>query len=272
LNTETFISYRNFKWLWITAATLLVATVVYLLDQPAGGRNGGTVVGYALGVISTLAIVWLMFYGARKRAYSSNLGTLQGWLAAHVWIGLGLIVLVPLHAGFSFGMNVHTLTYVLMVVTIVSGIWGAANYRVLAQAITAHRGGESDRELIEEIARLEREVDAARVGKSERFLALSKRFDFTLAPGLLALFRSDVVPVVDPGEAGALVGEIDEGERSDALRLLGMLDRRADLARALLEQARIRALLRVWLFIHVPASVGLCVTLAIHIFSVFFFW
>ena len=38
------------------------------------------------------------------------------------------------------------------------------------------------------------------------------------------------------------MGEIDEGERSDALRLLGMLDRRADLARELLEQAKMKIL------------------------------
>jgi hypothetical protein len=33
-----------------------------------------------------------------------------------------------------------------------------------------------------------------------------------------------------------------------------------------------RAWLNVWLLIHVPATVGLLVALAIHVFTVFFYW
>jgi hypothetical protein len=246
--------------------------LVYLFDQPAVGRNGGTVVGYSLGIISTVAIVWLMLFGARKRAYSSTLGTLQGWLAAHVWIGAGLILLVPLHAGFSFGLNVHTLAYLLMVITIVSGIWGAANYRVLASAITAHRGGRTDQQIVDELAQLGQEIELIKSGKSDHFAQLVRRFHLSVKPGISAIFKLDSIPVLDPAEASAIIAGVNAGERDEALRLLGMLDRRLDLARGLIEQARIRALLRVWLFIHVPASVGLCVALFIHIISVFFFW
>jgi cytochrome b subunit of formate dehydrogenase len=42
--------------------------------------------------------------------------------------------------------------------------------------------------------------------------------------------------------------------------------------RTLVEQARIKALLRLWLFVHVPASFALCVALFVHIFAVFFLW
>ena len=47
---------------------------------------------------------------------------------------------------------------------------------------------------------------------------------------------------------------------------------RLDMVRTLVEQARIKALLKVWLYVHVPVAFALCVALAIHIFSVFFFW
>jgi ABC-type transport system involved in cytochrome bd biosynthesis fused ATPase/permease subunit len=65
--------------------------------------------------------------------------------------------------------------------------------------------------------------------------------------------------------------DVSDAERGDALTMLGLLDQRADLVRRLLEDVRIKALLKIWLYIHVPVSVALCVTLAVHILSVFFF-
>jgi hypothetical protein len=269
---ETFINYRRYRWLWITCAALVLSLAVFLLNAPPGGRNGGTAVGYALGTIATLAIVWLMVYGLRKRAYASNIGTVEGWLAAHVWIGIGLLLLVPLHSGFSFGLNVHTAAYVCMVVTIVSGIWGVANYATLAGKITAHRGGAKDDTLVEQTRALSQQMERLCVSKSEPFLALFNRFDFSFRPGLRALLRLSEVPIVDHVVAGTMIGQIDEAERDDAITLLGLMDQRSELVRTLLEQARIKALLKVWLYVHVPMSVALCVTLAIHIVSVFFFW
>lgn len=269
---ETFISYRRFRWLWITIAALFVAIAIYVVDSPPGGRNGGTVVGYTYGVLAAIAIVWLMAYGLRKRSYSSHLGTVEGWLAAHVWIGIGLLLFVPLHSGFSFGINVHNLAYWAMAVTIVSGIWGAANYATLSAKITAHRGGTKDVAIVEQIHTLTRDIEKLCVGKGEKFLAILNTFDFSLNPGFWSLFRLAPIPIVDHVVAGSMVAELAEADRDDAVTLLGLLDRKSDLSRALLEQTRIKALLKVWLFVHVPASVVLCVALVIHIASVFFFW
>jgi hypothetical protein len=269
---ETFLNYRRFRWLWITLGALVLSVLIYCVDSPPGGRNGGTIVGYTFGVVATLAIVWLMVYGLRKRAYASSLGTVEGWLAAHVWIGLGLLLLVPLHAGFSFGLNVHTLAYVCMVVTILSGVWGAANYATLAGKITAHRGGAKDLTLVEQIQALAIQIDQLCAAKSEQFLALFNRFDFSFKPGLRSLLKWAEIPTVDHVAAGQMMSGIPVEEKGDAITLLGLMDQRADLARTLLEQARIKALLKIWLYIHVPVSVALCVSLAIHILSVFFFW
>ena len=277
MNQENFINYRRYRWLRITVIGLIISTCAYLFDSPPGGRNGGTTVGYILGVVSTLAIICLMLFGLRKRAYRSSIGTVQGWLAAHVWIGIGLLILVPLHAGFSFALNVHTFAYVLMVLTIASGIWGAVYYVTLSSKISAHRGGLSDSDLLLRISDLRDEIVLLSDAKSDRFAALFKRFDFSFEPGLraffsLAIFGLRAVPLVDPVVASSLVGEIDEGERQDALKLVSLLDQRSDLARTLLEQVKIRALLKVWLYAHLPLSVALCVAVAVHIISVFYFW
>ena len=269
---ETFLNYRSFRWFWFTVISLLVCTVIYILDVPVGGRSGGTVVGYTYGTLAALGIVWLMCFGLRKRSYSSTLGTLQGWLAAHVWIGIGLLLLVPLHAGFIFGLNVHTLAYVLMVLTIVSGIWGAANYSILSSRIESNRGGGKERAMLEQIASIGSDIETAGAKKSDAFLAIIRKFDFVFKPGFFALIRRAAVPEVNKKVASELMAKLPDGEREDALKLIGLIDQKSDLAKMVLEESRIKAALKIWLYIHVPVSVGLCVALAVHIFSVFYYW
>lgn len=268
---ESFISYRNYRWLLITAVALAVCSVIYVVDEPIGGRNGGTVVGYAFGTLATIGIIWLMLYGARKRAYSSALGSVRGWLSAHAWIGIGLLALVPLHAGFSFGWNVHSLAFLLMVVTIVSGMWGVVNYATLASRIESHRGGVKSTQVLEQLSALSASIREMCVGRSEEFRSVAERLNPSFVVNLVTLVQEPKLVHIDQHVAGAALGKLPEGERDAALRLFGLLDQKCDLTNGLLEEARVKALLRLWLFIHVPASVALCVAVAIHILSVFLF-
>jgi hypothetical protein len=269
---ESFISYRNYRWLVITVAAVAVCCGIYVVDDPIGGRNGGTAVGYTFGILATIGLVWLMLYGARKRAYHSALGSVQGWLSAHVWIGTGLLALVPLHAGFRFGWNVHSLAFFLMVVTIVSGMWGVVNYTTLAARIESHRGGVKSTQVLEQLSSLGASIKAMCVGKSDAFRSLVERLNPPFVVSLATLIREPKLVYIDQRVAGYALGDLPEDERDEALRLFGLLDQKCDLTNGLLEEARIKALLRLWLFVHVPTSVATCVAVAIHILSVFFFW
>lgn len=63
-NILSFERLRYFKW----AAALMVASVAwYALDEPRYGPGGGTALGYTLGTIGALLIVWLLVFGIRKR-------------------------------------------------------------------------------------------------------------------------------------------------------------------------------------------------------------
>lgn len=272
MSQETFINYKRYRWLWITLVALVVLTAVYVSSSPVGGRNGGTTLGYTYGVLATIGIIWLMAYGLRKRAYRSSLGTVEGWLAAHVWIGIGLLLVVPMHSGFSFGCNVHTAAYVFMVVTILTGIWGTANYAALSGKIMAHRGGAKDIALVEQIADVGAHAESLCAGKSDAFLAIFNSFSVPFKPTLLGLLLSPRSLAIDQLAASDMLAKVPEPERSDAMSLLGLLDQRLDMMHTLVEQARIKALLKVWLYVHVPVAFALCVALAIHIFSVFYFW
>lgn len=272
MQLETFISYRGYRWLIITVMAAITSVVVYIANDPVGGRNGGTVVGYSYGTLATLGIIWLMSYGARKRAYSSALGSVQGWLSAHVWIGIGLLILVPLHSGFSFGCNVHTLAYALMVVTIVSGIWGVVNYSTLASRIKSHRGGGTAKQVLEQLNSVSHDISVMCQGKSDLFVSCVELLDPRFSVSFRTLLRKSRFPHIDQKAAGEALAIITEGERDELLRVFGLIDQKRDLMSGLFEEARVKALLRLWLFIHIPASVALCVAVAIHILSVFFFW
>lgn len=80
--------------------------------------------GYTLGTLGALIILVLLWLGVRKRQYLDAQGSLIGWLSAHVYLGLGLAVIVTLHSGFQLGWNVHSLAYVLMLAVIASGLYG----------------------------------------------------------------------------------------------------------------------------------------------------
>src|SRR5580700_1636380 len=101
MDDETFAGHRRFFWMWVCMGLLGAMGAVYLADHPVGGRDGGTPLGYAYGVIATAGIVVLMWYGVRRRySYANGSGTLKGWLSAHVWLGIALTLVVPMHSGF----------------------------------------------------------------------------------------------------------------------------------------------------------------------------
>ena len=148
---ESFLSFARFRYLKLALLLCLACIVWYAWDSPPNGPNGGTWLGYTLGTLGALLIVWLTFLGVRKRSYSSRLGTVKGWASAHVYLGLSLIVVATLHCAFQFGWNVHTLAYVLMCVVIASGIYGIIVYARSPAQITGNRAEGNLEAWIEEL-------------------------------------------------------------------------------------------------------------------------
>ena len=63
------------------------------------------------------------------------------------------------------------------------------------------------------------------------------------------------------------------GEQEGAIRaVVQLLERKAAALARIRKAMRIRALLEVWLFVHVPITFALIAALAVHIISVFFYW
>lgn len=228
----SFLAWRRFAWLKVALALCGASIAAYLAYTPLHGHSGDTWLGYTLGTVGALLIGWLAWYGVRKRRYREGRGSMLAWTSAHVYLGLSLVVVGTLHTGFRFGLNVHTLAWVLMLLVIGSGLYGIVLYRTMPRRLTANRQMTSPEAMRAEIAKLDqtalrladridpetheivaRSVQAVQLGGSV-WAQLSGRYG-RRAPGTLDQFlqqkrgelESKALVAAAGGEAGRLLAE-----------------------------------------------------------------
>ena len=295
---QSILAYRGSRYLWVSLALCLAAIVAYAWDSPGVPPNGGTWLGYTLGVLGAVLILWLMSFGIRKRAYASQAGTAQGWLSAHVYLGIALLVIATLHTGFQLGWNVHALAYVLMCLVVVSGVFGVFVYTRYPRLLSSNRGSQTRAQSLAELADLDaRSLRTATTMPAEFGEVLRANRDRTLIGGtalavLAGRDRSVIVlpsptaggtagqrQLPNPEQAalldwlgdrlarsgdGALSGQIQE--------LLSLVGARRRLLARLRRDAQLKGWLEVWLYVHVPVSFGLLAALIAHVLAVFIYW
>lgn len=273
---ENFVSlggYRYLRWaLWLSGASV----IAYWWHSPQTVPNGGTWLGYALGTIGALIIIWLFSFGWRKRSYRANLGDVRHWLSAHVWLGLALLLVVTLHTGFQFGWNVHTLAYGLMVAVIASGIWGVVMYL----RHPALMSGLLDGKTLVQHGDLIREMDA----QAQQMLNSATTTDREiLAKSLQAASDEPLIPslrerLFGPSRDSATARAIDTLEQQSlsgnpiSRQLTLLMVKRDHQVKRVRQFLRLKTLTDFWLLLHVPISSALLATLIAHIVSVFFYW
>ena len=269
---ENIVNYLDFRWFKVNLVFFGFLLGFYLFDDPLAGKDGATFIGYTYGVIATLGIILLMFLGIRKRAYASNLGTLKGWVSAHIWIGLFLVLIVPLHSGFQFGMNVHSLAYGLMLATILSGVWGTYYYLQYPSEILSNRGGDSAKDLLKNIRTIESGLQQLEKGRSNQFLNLISSINPPIETKLRQVaFASKRPPLISNQKIQKLILELSTEEQEICLKALGKGKEKIRLMNQFYDEMGAHYRLKVWLFFHLPLSFGLLITLGIHIFSVFYY-
>jgi hypothetical protein len=278
---ESFLRHHGFLFLKI--ATLLCVAVVaaYLFQDrfedrrlPAGG---GTALGYGLGTLGALLIVWLAVLGVRKRAVTDGHYSLKAWVSAHVYLGLSLIVVATLHTGFHFGWNVHTLAYGLMLLVIASGAFGVWAYVSLPKVLSDNRGEVTRKQMLAQIQSLDEQIleaaqplrraDAEVVRRSLEKTDIGGGFwrrlfgyygDCANAHAVITLQAAlKAVPAAD----AAALGKVE-----------ALMKRKAEALALARRQMHITAMLEAWLFVHVPATFALLAALTAHIVSVFLYW
>lgn len=274
---ESFLRHRGFLFLKISLLLCVAVTAAYAFQDARPRPSGGTPLGYFLGTLGALLIVWLALLGVRKRAISSGHYSLKAWVSAHVYLGLSLIVIGTLHTGFQFGWNVHTLAYGLMLLVIVSGMVGVWAYVVLPTRLSENRGETTRKQMLAQIHSLDEQIHDAAQGFQRQTAAIVRiSLEETEIGGG---FWRRLLARYDDCANGRALDEI-RAVRRDALRgeaqalddVAALMERKAEALALARRQMHITALLEAWLFVHVPATFALLAALAVHIVSVFAYW
>ena len=274
---ESFLRYRRYRWFKIATFISLFIIVVYLFVDVSPRHNGGSWLGYALGTIGAGLIVWLSLLGIRKRAMTRGRWSLKAWTSAHVYLGLALIVIGTLHTGFQFGWNVHTLAWALMLLVILSGVYGISVYALLPQGLSDSRSEMTGPQMIESVNSLDKQIQQAAqpLSDEDSAIVLGSLGEDPFGGGIWRRL-SGSYPKCGNMAALRYMRERQEqssGKEEQSLeQVVTLLEKKAAALQRLRGYIRRRALLEVWLFVHIPMTFVLLAALTAHIVSVFFYW
>jgi len=300
---ESFLAFAGFRYLKLAVLLGAASLVLYLADRPLGGRYGGSWAGYILGTVGALLILWLTWFGYKKRSYEESRWRrylaarqrrrgvaptsqqqerehgerLAARLSAHVYLGLVLLLIATLHTGFHFGWNIHTLCYALMCVVILSGIFGVFCYAHYPRIMTANRGNMTVPQMLGRIAALNEDLRRGAMPLDNATTALIERaVEETEIGGSVWRQLSGRYPNCATAAAirgmdaslAAAPAALTEARRQ--VRVL--LDEKAALLARIRRDVAIKAMMEIWLYCHVPVTFALLAALLAHIVSVFFLW
>lgn len=274
---QSFLQYARLRYLKLALLISLLSAVAYVVYRPAQGSYGGSWVGYTLGTIGALLILLLLWFGVRKRRYRSNVGQVQGWLSAHVYLGISLIVIVTLHAAFEVGWNVHTLAYVLMLLVIASGMIGAYAYMRYPLLITDNLRDDTLDSLLLGITDLDRQARVAALALPDDVnAALLRAAQHTSVGGSAWRQLAGNDPRCATGKALACVehasNSLPPAQQGAAQSVYALLLRKSELLRRARRDISLRAWQQLWLYAHVPLSLALLAALVAHVVAVFAYW
>jgi hypothetical protein len=274
---EGFLRHRHYLWLKVSLALCLVAILAYALVDQRPRPNGGSALGYALGTTGALLILWLSLIGIRKRAMTRGRWSLKGWTSAHIYLGLSLIVVATLHTGFQLGWNVHSLAYVLMILVILSGLYGVAAYHALPVKLSNSRTEMTRPQMIDTIRKLDRQLQTAAQPLDTADTEIIRRSiaQDPFRAGLIARLSGSAESCRTAQGLALLRGRAPAAvdDQAEAVEtVIGLLERKNAALSRIRAHLRVKALLEIWLYVHVPLTFGLLAALAAHIVSVFFYW
>ena len=126
-------------WAIASLAILAVSSIVYTIcafNAPQGPR-GGSGIGLLFGVTGFSFIIFAGLLGARKRVPTWRLGRAQAWMRGHLWLGLLALPMILFHGGFHFGGTLTRLLMWLLIITVASGVFGAALQHYVPHMMTS---------------------------------------------------------------------------------------------------------------------------------------
>lgn len=230
-----------------------------------------------LGWILWLSVIALALLGVVKKLSVVSVGTSRVWLQLHIYLGFLSVVLFALHTGLRLPDGyLEIMLFWLYCVVAGSGFVGLGLSRMLPRRLSA-RGEEVIFERIPIFMRHLREHSERLVVKSVEEGRSTVMADFYQAR--LACFFSgprgfwahilgvDRACAVLIEEARAIDRYLDEGQRAIRVELEAAIKKKDELDFHFAAQA----VLKYWLFVHVPLTYGLLIVSLLHVFIVYAF-
>lgn len=270
---EGFLRYAGFRWAKISGGLCLLIIISYALVDVTPRHNGGSWYGYTLGTIGAGLILWLTALGYRKRKMTNDYWSLKAWTSAHVYLGLSLIVIGTWHTGFQLGWNVHTLAWALMMLVILSGLYGVIVYATLPAALSNNRDEMTQMQMLEAIRAFDRQLHSAAQPLTPADTApVQAALDEDPFAGGIGARLSGRYPNCATAAALRTLAASQSSDAAAREKVVGLLKQKVAALARLRAHLRLRALLEIWLYVHVPLTFALIAALSAHIISVFFYW
>jgi hypothetical protein len=133
------IDQKQRTWAIASLVILVLSIAVYVpyaLNSPVGPR-GGSIFGLLFGTLGFAFMLFAALLGARKRVPVWRIGRAQAWMRGHLWLGLLSLPLILFHGGFHFGGTLTRVLMWLLIITVASGIFGAALQHYVPRMMTA---------------------------------------------------------------------------------------------------------------------------------------
>jgi len=264
LQKRRFVARTSGAWgelalIWGVGVALWLALALFALRTERALGHGASITGYAL-----LAVMLaLALFNVKKRLVALPLGTARAWMNAHLVLGAVAVPLYFQHTASLWpnGFYERVIAFLFYTVTL-SGIVGYALQRLLprrlahldAEVIYERIPGEvyAVRQQVE--AEILKGVQAAGSDTLGRYYLESLHWFFRRPRFVMShLFGSGHSARWIRAHVSALRRYLNETER-------GALDRIEALAfrKNLLDaHYAMQSLLKLWLFVHIPAAVGL---------------
>lgn len=277
------------SWLVASLAILGVSLLLYGFYRVplAAGSMGGTAIGLAFGSAGFAFMIFAALLGARKRVPVYRFGRAQTWMRGHLWLGLVSLPLILFHSGFRYGHGLTAWLMTLLIVVVVSGLFGAAmqHYmpRVMTREVTMEtiyeEIGHVRTQLLEEAEELMQQV----IGAEKKAAAEGGDPDSATpavavmdeAAPLRNFYERELKPFLEkPGARGSALGDAAQARSAFAqLRTLAPaslhtaiedLEGICEEERQLTLQRHLHLWLHAWLLLHIPLSLALILLGAIH--------
>ena len=276
---------------WLLASLLVFGVSLLLYGvyrvPPSKGSMGGTALGLAFGGVGFAFMIFAGLLGARKRVPVYRLGRAQTWMRGHLWLGLLSFPLILFHSGFRYGHGLTSLLMTLLIIVVVSGVFGAALQhfmpRVMTREVTMEtiyeEIGHVRAQLLEEAEEIVKQATggekkgAAEGGESDSAETAVAVID--QAAPLRNFYEREMKPFLEkPRGRGSALGDAAHAHSAFAqLRKLVParlhvpiedLESICEEERQLTLQSQLHLWLHGWLLVHIPLSLALILLGAVH--------